>query len=116
MSVVTITNTETGSTEGSSGFLRLIPTDYDIFTTEANGDTEKLNDDPESRNEDTEAQTQVTDPSWWPTDHRRIPHYRPINRNMDRTTRPAGENAILFLFINSMLGGCGLLAVCSCEL
>lgn len=111
MSVVTITDTETGSTEGSSRFLRLIPTDYDIFTTEGTEQTETLDDSPNSRTEQTEAQMPVTNPPWWPTNHRRMPPYRPVNRNLDRTARPSGENAIVFLFINSMLGGCGLLAV-----
>ena len=114
MSVVTITNAETRSTEGTSGLLRLIPTDYDIFTTEANGHVETPNGIPESRSQEEETQTPVTNPPSWPTDHRRMPPYRPINRNLDRTTRPAGDNAVLFMFINTMLGGCGLLAVMSC--
>jgi len=114
MSVVTITNTETGSTEGSSGLLRLIPTDYDIFTTEVNGTAETPDDIPEFRSQEAEGQMLVTNPPSWPTAHRRMPPYRPINRNLDRTTRPSGDNAVLFIFINTMLSGCGLLAVMSC--
>jgi hypothetical protein len=114
MSVVTITNTETGSTEGSSGLLRLIPTDYDIFTTEANGHAETPDGIPESRSHEAEVKMPVTNPPSWPTGYRRIPPYRPINRNLDRTTRPSGDTVVLFIFINTMLSGCGLLAVRSC--
>ncbi|RDL31059.1 Uncharacterized protein BP5553_09848 [Venustampulla echinocandica] len=44
-------------------------------------------------------------PDWWPTDHRRVPDYRPINRNLDRIQRPDGTNMIEMAFIFTMLRG-----------
>ncbi|KAF9895081.1 hypothetical protein FE257_004710 [Aspergillus nanangensis] len=46
-----------------------------------------------------------TQPLNWTSNHRRVPAYRPINRNLDRTERPAGSNAGEFLFIQAMLHG-----------
>ncbi|KIM97330.1 hypothetical protein OIDMADRAFT_169075 [Oidiodendron maius Zn] len=48
---------------------------------------------------------QQDNPTWWPTDHRRVPNYRPINRNLDWDQRPGGTNAIEMIFIFTMLRG-----------
>ncbi|KAJ5661511.1 uncharacterized protein N7477_009127 [Penicillium maclennaniae] len=48
----------------------------------------------------------------WPTHHRRIPAYRPANREMDLTQRPAGNgHPAEFAFIQVMLHGVWLNAV-----
>jgi hypothetical protein len=116
MSVQTITDTEPGTTHGNTGPLCLVPSDYDIFTTSSH---------TSSQTSETPAQVlqtaypndahiesdSLTNPPSWPMVHRRVPPYRPINRNLDRSARPAGYNFALFVFINTMLGGCHILAV-----
>jgi len=47
----------------------------------------------------------------WPTHHRRIPAYRPINYHLDQSERPAGSNGIEWAFIGVMLHGVWLNAV-----
>lgn len=48
----------------------------------------------------------------WPTHHRRIPAYRPANRELDLTQRPAGNgHPAEFAFIQVMLHGVWLNAV-----
>ncbi|RMD44988.1 hypothetical protein DV735_g75, partial [Chaetothyriales sp. CBS 134920] len=49
-------------------------------------------------------------PRWWPTDHRRIPPHRPINRDLDRSLRPAGRSPVEAWFIFTMLGGVNVMA------
>lgn len=44
-------------------------------------------------------------PDNWPTEHRRIPPHRPINRELDFAERPAGLNGAEFVFIQVMLNG-----------
>ncbi|KGO71715.1 hypothetical protein PITC_027280 [Penicillium italicum] len=47
----------------------------------------------------------TSQPPNWPTDHHRIPAYRPINRNLDQSQRPAGSNNVEYGFITVMLHG-----------
>lgn len=51
-------------------------------------------------------------PANWPTDHRRMPAYRPANHNLDYNERTAGTNAGEYVFIQVMLHGVWLNAVC----
>ncbi|KAL4865538.1 hypothetical protein BDV12DRAFT_148192 [Aspergillus spectabilis] len=44
-------------------------------------------------------------PPTWPSDHRRVPPYRPINRNLDQAERAAGASVPEYIFIQSMLHG-----------
>jgi hypothetical protein len=113
MATMTVTDAESGSTQGSMGVggrLRLVPTDYDLIRTtpqiHGDVDTEAVNM-PTSNHE---AQESVSNPPSWPTDHRDVPPYRPVNRQLDRSTRSA-ENNVLALFITTMLSGCHILAV-----
>lgn len=57
----------------------------------------------------------VDNPLDWDADHRRVPPYRPINRNLDWDSRPAGLNAAEALFIATMLNGVRLMAVSDPE-
>jgi hypothetical protein len=50
-------------------------------------------------------------PADWPTDHRRMPAYRPINRNLPFEERPGGSNPGEMVFIQVMLHGVWLNAV-----
>ncbi|CAH0054433.1 unnamed protein product [Clonostachys solani] len=44
-------------------------------------------------------------PDNWPTQYRRIPPYRPINRNLDLTERPNGSSRGELVFVTVMLNG-----------
>lgn len=57
---------------------------------------------------------QQQQPANWPTNHRRVPPYRPVDRSLSFEERAAGSNVPEFIFIQSMLHGCWLNAVCSC--
>ncbi|KAJ5609993.1 hypothetical protein N7510_006712 [Penicillium lagena] len=46
-----------------------------------------------------------TQPADWPSHHRRMPAYRPANRNLDLIERPAGSNGAEYVFIQVMLHG-----------
>ena len=50
-------------------------------------------------------------PQNWPTQYRNIPEYKPINRNLDMTTRPGGANLAEQIFIATLLNGCRINAV-----
>jgi hypothetical protein len=58
------------------------------------------------------APVQQANPVNWPTHHRRIPPYRPINRNLDFAERSAGSSVPEYIFIQAMLHGVWLNAVC----
>jgi len=53
----------------------------------------------------------VENPVDWPQNYRRVPPYRPINRNLDRGQRPDGTNPIERVFFFTMLHGVWLNAV-----
>ncbi|KAJ5653300.1 hypothetical protein N7490_000303 [Penicillium lividum] len=59
------------------------------------------------------SQAPTTQPPNWPSDHRRIPAYRPINRNLDHSQRPPGANNVERVIITVMLHGVWLNAVTS---
>ena len=50
-------------------------------------------------------------PPNWPTRYRRIPPYRPINRNLDLSERPNGSNRGELLFVTVVMNGVRLQAV-----
>jgi hypothetical protein len=92
MSVTTSTNTV------SQTVLHLLA-DYELHHSGdfvEPGIVEGQNSRPESRSSNTEG---------WPTNHRRIPDRRPIDRNLDRDLRPAGSFFMETCFIWTMLGG-----------
>ncbi|KAJ5638337.1 hypothetical protein N7490_008216 [Penicillium lividum] len=55
----------------------------------------------------------VSQPVDWPTDHRRMPAYRPANHHLDYTERTAGTSVPEFVFIQVMLHGVWLNAAAS---
>ncbi|PYH48925.1 uncharacterized protein BP01DRAFT_353231 [Aspergillus saccharolyticus JOP 1030-1] len=61
----------------------------------------------------TDSTTPSAPPTNWPTDHRRVPAYRPVNRNQNQSERPAGANGAEYVFIQTMLHGVWLNAVVS---
>ncbi|PYH80124.1 hypothetical protein BO82DRAFT_241437, partial [Aspergillus uvarum CBS 121591] len=68
---------------------------------------------PSSSLESTSNTTQPAQPANWPTDHRRVPAYRPANRELNLSERQAGANRAEFVFIQTMLHGVWLNAVVS---
>lgn len=81
--------------------------DYDLHHS-GNPEHPKPAADPNVRADTAET---TDNPEWWPTDHRRIPPYRPVDVNLDRTQRPDGVNPIEVAFIFTMLRGVQLQAV-----
>lgn len=104
------------SANSTHGVLRLLA-DYDLHVSgEHEPDQEQHNaalaqEDPSTEEaraaerEGEEQVTQVENPAWWPTNHNNVPPYRPVNYNLDRSQRPAGQNTFEFVFINGMLTG-----------
>lgn len=66
-------------------------------------------DNPSSKQ--SEAPTAVTNPPDWPTDHRRVPNYRPVHKNRDVEGRPNGETAFERVFLTIMFTGVVMNAV-----
>lgn len=96
----------TSSNVVSQTVLHLL-TDYDLHHS---GSAEQ----PESvapPNPRTDLTAETSNPPGWPTAHRRIPSYRPIDQNLDRDERPGGANAVESIFIITMLSGCLINAV-----
>jgi hypothetical protein len=50
-------------------------------------------------------------PPSWPNDRHRVPHYRPVNRNLSISERPNGSNLVEWAFINVMFTGVALNSV-----
>lgn len=102
MSVTTSTNTVTQSV------LHAL-TDYDVHHS-GNPAVAETPEAPNSRNDTAAGANQ---PPNWPSNHQRVPAYRPIDRtlNNDPEERPAGSNAIEGLFIFTMLNGCRINSV-----
>ena len=61
--------------------------------------------------EQSEAPTAVTNPPGWPKDHRRVPDYRPVDKNRDVDGRPNGDNAFEKVFLTIMFTGVVMNAV-----
>ncbi|KAL6705850.1 hypothetical protein ACN47E_006310 [Coniothyrium glycines] len=82
--------------------------DYDLHHTEESLDT-SLNPHPAPANTSSQAQT----PSDWPTEHRNIPAYRPVNTQLDQGERRVYQNGIERAFITVMFSGVFLEATAS---
>ncbi|PMD62253.1 uncharacterized protein K444DRAFT_507756, partial [Hyaloscypha bicolor E] len=69
--------------------------DYKIHLTGDKSSSEQAESTPRA----------ATNPPDWPTDHRRVPDYRPVDRNRDVEGRPNGENAFARAFLTIMFTG-----------
>jgi hypothetical protein len=65
---------------------------------------------PNSR-PDLRAINTSSNPANWPSQYRDIPPRKPINRDLDMTTRPGGANIAEQIFIATLLNGVRLNAV-----
>jgi hypothetical protein len=92
--------------------LEAVLADYDLHHTEEL-DT-SLNAHPAPTSSGT-AESQHN-PSDWPTEHRRVPAYRPINRELDQSERRVYLNGIEQAFVGVMFTGVFLESVSSCGL
>ena len=61
----------------------------------------------------TERRVEGRNPANWPTNYRRVPPHRPVNRNLDLTERPNGASTGEWIFVNVMLNGVRLNSVSS---
>lgn len=50
-------------------------------------------------------------PPDWPTNYRRVPPHRPVNRHLDPAERPNGASTGEYVFVNVMLNGVRLNSV-----
>lgn len=64
-----------------------------------------------TRQENETVSQPIDSPANWPTQYRRIPPYRPINRNLDLTERPNGSSRAELVFVTVMLNGIRLQSV-----
>lgn len=53
----------------------------------------------------------IDDPEDWPREVRGMPHYRPLNRNLNFQERPMGQNGGEFTFLVFMVSGVSVVAV-----
>lgn len=56
----------------------------------------------------------VANPPGWADQHRGVPPYRPINRNLDRSQRPLGGSPVGTAFVTTMFTGVSIMSV-SCP-
>jgi hypothetical protein len=77
--------------------LQSVLADYDLHHTEEELDT-SLNAHPAPN-------TSQENPSSWPTEHRRVPEYRPINTALDQSERRVYQNGIEQVFVGVMFTG-----------
>lgn len=72
----------------------------------------ELHHSGDERSTSAPAPVNTSQPADWPTDHRRMPAYRPANQNLDYNERTAGTGPGEYVFIQVMLHGVWLNAVC----
>ncbi|KAB5563072.1 hypothetical protein GE09DRAFT_1219654 [Coniochaeta sp. 2T2.1] len=93
--------------------------DYNIrLTGGGGGDSTQLQQRPAGPNTDNRPPQQgaVENPSWWDDEHRQVPPYRPVNRNLDLEQRPWGSNPVESAFVFHMLHGVWLNSVSNSTL
>ncbi|KAL4892401.1 hypothetical protein BDV59DRAFT_179839, partial [Aspergillus ambiguus] len=90
-STTTTTRTQTSSLS--------VLADYELHHSGREADTHS------STPQEPPAANTTAQPTNWTRDYRRVPPFRPINRNLDQSERPAGSNSGEFVFIQAMLHG-----------
>lgn len=97
MSVTTTSNPVTGS-------VLQVLTDYDIHHSGSPAHPAAA----PPVNETPAPNGSVSNPPHWDTEHRMVPAYRPLNRNLIHAERPMGSNPAEVIFIWTMLNGVGV--------
>jgi hypothetical protein len=105
MSVTTTDNPITLSLQQTLG-------DYEVHVTGNNRDTSREIKPPNASNTAPVAEN----PPSWPQDHHRIPHHRPVNRELNWSQRPLGVQFGEQVFLHVMFTGVSLNAVRALEI
>jgi hypothetical protein len=79
--------------------------DYDLHHTDGEGIDASLNTHP--------APATQGNPASWPTEHRRIPEYRPVNTQLDQSVRRVYLSPVEQVFVGVMFTGVYLQSVSS---
>lgn len=97
---MSITTTQNAVTYNTLSVL----TDYELHHSDTSDPASAPNSHPAPASQN---------PPEWPTDHRRVPNYRPINRDLDQSQRRIYNNNGERAFITVMLRGVWLNATAS---
>ena len=100
---MSVTTTSNPITYASAAVLR----DYELTHSNEELDT-SLNTHPAPAPSATQ---QSNSPATWPSEHRRVPAYRPINTELDQSERRVYQNPIERAFIGTMFSGVFLQSV-----
>lgn len=101
---MSVTTTSNPLTYASAAVLR----DYELTHSSSDADFDpSLNAHPSPSSQSRPNNT----PADWPTQHRRVPAYRPVNTELDQSERRVYQNPIERAFIGTMFTGVFLEAV-----
>lgn len=89
--------------------LRAVLADYDLHHSAEGIQDSSLNSHPSPRGA-------TSNPAEWPSDHRRVPAYRPVNTELDQSQRRVYQNGVERAFIGVMFSGVFLEAVSNTTL
>lgn len=92
------------------------PIHYTLEATLADYDLHHTGDHDTSLNSHPNPAADAQNPSHWPADHRRVPTYRPVNRELDQSERRVYQNGIEQVFVGVMFTGVFLQSVSSLEI
>ena len=95
---MSVTTTSNPVTYASAAVLR----DYEL-THSSSSDSEPL--DTSLNNHPPPPHLSQSNPAHWPTDHRRVPEYRPVNAQLDQSERRVYQNSIERAFLITMFTG-----------
>jgi hypothetical protein len=90
------------------------PATYTLRATLADYDLHHSNDnqsEPLDTSLNAHPSPAASNPSTWPIDARRVPPYRPVNTELDQSTRAVYQNGIERAFVSVMFTGVFLEAV-----
>lgn len=89
------------------------PIHYNLHTVLADYDLHHTEELETTLNSHPQPSSQSQNPSDWPTSHRRVPAYRPVNTELDQSERRVYQNGIERAFIGVMFTGVFLQSVCA---
>ncbi|KAL3471861.1 hypothetical protein BJX99DRAFT_16341 [Aspergillus californicus] len=79
--------------------------DYELHHSGIEHSSNPTQSNGQTTSSTSSASAPQSQPLTWPTNYRRVPAYRPINRNLDQAERAAGANVPEYIFIQSMMHG-----------
>ncbi|KAF2688097.1 hypothetical protein K458DRAFT_428878 [Lentithecium fluviatile CBS 122367] len=81
--------------------LQTVLADYDLH----HSSTEEEHDPSLNAHPTPHSESLQHNPSHWPTEHRRVPAYRPVNRELDQSERRVYLNPVERVFVGVMFTG-----------